>query len=170
MRRRSLFCAGLLALLLSGCAGYQVGPTNGLTAGEKSIQVAPFENRTVEPYLTDAVTASLRRKIQQDGTYALNTHNSGDIILTGTLVHYQRLPLSFQPGDTFTARDYQISLSAQVTARDRDTGKVIFSQTFTGYTTMRIGNDLASTERETLPLLADNLAQRIVDLLANGSW
>ena len=51
-------CWALLsvALLSNGCAGYRLGPTNGLAAGEKSIQIIPFANQTMEPRLGDAVT------------------------------------------------------------------------------------------------------------------
>ena len=39
---------GCSLLLLSGCAGYRLGPTNGLAAGDKSVQYVPFVNRTIE--------------------------------------------------------------------------------------------------------------------------
>src|SRR5689334_21050530 len=56
---------------LTGCAGYHVGPVNGLGAREKSVQINPFVNKTLEPRLTDAVTHELRREVQRDGTYEL---------------------------------------------------------------------------------------------------
>src|SRR5580765_3907146 len=117
---RSLCFLGVAALV--GCAGYKLGPTNGLTAGDKAIQITPFLNHTLEPRLGDAVTAAVRKNIQRDATYHLATHGGADIIVTGVLTHYVRHELSFEPHDVLTVRDYRISVTAQITARDVSTG------------------------------------------------
>ena len=135
---------------LFGCAGYHLGPTNGYAAGDKSIQIMPFVNQTLEPRLTDAVTAQLRKQVQHDGTFRLATHDDGDIVVTGIITKYTRHELSFQPADTLTARDYRISLTAQVTARERISGKVVLDQEITGLTLLRVGPDIVSSERQGL--------------------
>lgn len=162
----------LLALVpgLFGCAGYRLGPTNGSAAGDKSIQIMPFVNQTLEPRLADAVTAQLRKQVQHDGTFRLATHDDGDIVVTGIITKYTRHELSFQPADTLTARDYRISMTAQVTARERISGKVVLDQEISGFTLLRVGTDLVSSERQTLPLLAGDLAKNVTSRLADGSW
>ncbi len=163
--------AGCAALLLAGgCAGYQLGPTNGLAAGEKSIRITPFSNQTFEPRLGDAVTTALRRNIQRDGTYHVATHGDADIVVTGTLTRFNRHELSFVPNDILTVRDYRVSVTAQVTARDVSTGETIFDKPVTGYTLVRVGTDLSSAERQAVPLLADDLAKNVTALLVDGSW
>jgi hypothetical protein len=159
-----------LALLFSGCAGYHLGPTNGLAAHEKSIQVSPFVNQTLEPRLSDAVTSQLRKELQRDGTYALASHDDGDIVVTGVLTRYHRRELSLVPQDLVTVRDYRLTLTAQVTARERNTGKIILDAPVTGYTIIRVGSDLTSTERQAAPLLAEDLAREVTALLVDGSW
>jgi lipopolysaccharide assembly LptE-like protein len=161
---------GLTAVLAMGCAGYKLGPTNGVVAGDKSVQLRPFANQTLEPRLTDEVTAQLRKALQHDGTYRLATHDDGDIIVSGSILHYQRIELSFLPNNTLTVRDYRIKLTAQVTARERSSGKVIFDQPVTGTTMIRLGSDLTSTERQALPLLAADLAKNVTALLVDGTW
>src|SRR5436309_7027699 len=89
-----------LALLSNGCAGYRLGPTNGLQAGEKSIQIVPFANQTLEPRLGEAVTSALRKQVQHDGTFHLNTSGDADIVVTGEVIHLTRHRLAFQPKDT----------------------------------------------------------------------
>src|ERR1051326_2872926 len=89
------FFGGLLWLFCGpfchfSCAGYRLGPTNGLAAGDKAIQIMPFANQTLEPRLTDAVTAQLRKQIQHDGTFRLATHDDGDIVVTGAIIRYTR--------------------------------------------------------------------------------
>ena len=155
----------------SGCAGYKLGPSNGMEAGSKSIQVHPFTNRVLEePRLTEYVTASLRKQLQQDGTYKLDTHNEGDVVVTGAIVDYDRAHLSFQPRDILTPRDYRISIAAEVSARDRNTGKNVLNRRVRGHTTVRIGSDLSSAERQAIPLAAEDLARNITALLADGEW
>src|SRR6266446_6184083 len=100
------------ALLLSGCAGYKLGPTNGVVAREKSVQFNPFADQTLQPRLTDAIALQLRKELQRDGTYSLATHNDGDIIVTGSLLRYQRYEVSFASNDILTVRDFRIILSA----------------------------------------------------------
>ena len=170
MRHWQWLLVSLVALGGSGCAGYKLGPVNGLAAREKSVQVNPFDNQTLEPRLTDAVTSQLRKQLQRDGTYQLASHNDGDIVVSGSVTHYVRQEVSFSSSDILTVRDYRLELSAQVTARERSTGKVILDQVVTGTTLIRVTTDLTSTERQALPLLAADLAKNVTALLAEGAW
>lgn len=159
-----------LALLVSGCAGYRLGPSNGQRAGDRTVQIVPFENRTLEPRLGDAVTAALRREIQREGTYKLATQTPGEVVVSGEILRFERTEISFLPNDVVTAQDYRMSFTAHVIARDRRTGKTLLDRDLTGVTLMRVGNDLPSVERQTLPLLAADLARQITAALADGVW
>jgi hypothetical protein len=155
-------------LFSSGC-GYSLGPTNGLTSGEKKVQITPFLNHTFEPRLGDAVTTALRRKIQEDGTYRLASRGDADIIVTGVLTKYVRHELTFRPRDVLTVQDYRVSVVAEYTARNLNTGSVM-SWTNTAYTLVRVGSDLTSSERQAMPVLADEVAKNVTDSLVDGSW
>ena len=160
----------LVALGLTGCAGYQLGPTNGATAGGKSIQVMPFSNQTLEPRLSEAVTAQLRKELQRDGTYQLASHDDGDIIVNGVIITYIRIPLSFQPSDALTVTDYSLKIAVQVTARERSTGKILCNQRVNGSTLVIVGSNLTSAERQAQPLLAADFAKNAAALLVDGGW
>lgn len=162
--------AGLLAASLCGCAGYKLGPTNGVQAGVHSVQVTPFLNRTTEPRLSASVTSSLRKSVQQDGTYRLETGDSADIIVTGAVIEYERSHISFQPNDIITPRDYRIVMRAQVKATERATGRVLLDREVVGRTVVRVGSDLPSAERQAIPMMADDLARRATALLVDGTW
>jgi len=170
MRLCRWWLIGLVALGGSGCAGYKLGPVNGLVAGAKSVQINPFANQTLEPRLGDAVTAGLRQELQRDGTFRVASHNDGDIVVSGIINGYVRYEVSFSSGDVLTVQDYRLELRAQVNARDRSTGKVILNQPVTGFTLIRVTSDLVSAERQALPLLAADLAKNVTALLAEGSW
>jgi Lipopolysaccharide-assembly len=159
-----------LAGILTGCAGYHLGPTSGVIARERSIQVNPFQNSTMEPRLIEYVTSALRRNLQQEGTYRLDTHGNGDIVVSGVITQYERSGVSYQPGDVITARDYGLSLVAKVTAIERSTGRVLLDREVGGRTTVRVGNDLSSVERQAAPLLADDLARNVTSFLVDGDW
>ncbi len=157
-------------LCMSGCAGYKLGPTGGHVAGEKSIQINPFANKTLEPRLNEALMLSLRKHLMQDGTFRLNSHDEGDIVLSGVITSYNRSELSVQPTDVLTVLDYQIAMTVQMTARERSTGKIIFDKPVQGGVALRAGSDLASAERQAIPQLTDNLAKHATENLVDGSW
>jgi hypothetical protein len=169
-RFSSGLCMGAVLLALAGCAGYRLGPTNGDIAVGRSIQINPFANKTLEPRLVEYVMNSLRKDVQRDGTYRLNTSQDGDVIVSGVITSYTRTELSVQPTDVLTALDYQITMIAQITARDRVTGKVILDRPVTGTTTLRAGPDLTSAELQAMPLLAEDFAKRATAMLVDGSW
>jgi hypothetical protein len=170
MRLGRWLLVGLVALAQGGCAGYKLGPVNGLAAGERSVQVNPFANKTLEPHLTDAVTQQLRKQLQRDGTYRLATHDDGNIVVEGSIIHYVRKDVTYTSSDILTVRDYQLELTAQVAARDRSSGKLILNQRVTGTTLIRVTSDLTSAERQALPLLAEDFARNVTTLLAEGGW
>jgi hypothetical protein len=157
-------------LLLAGCAGYRLGPTNGVAAGERSLQINPLVNNTLEPRLGDYVMSSLRKNLQRDGTYRLDTHDEGDIVVTGVITAYRRSELSYSPTDVITVLDYDIAATMEVKAMDRSTGRVLMDRSVVGHTELRAGNDLPSAERQALPLLADDMARRATDVLVDGAW
>jgi len=170
MRTLKFFFPCLAALALAGCAGYRLGPVNGATAGEKSIEVQPFNNQTLQPRLGDAVTESLRERLQTDATYHLATHGGGDLVVTGIIRQYNRQGLGYLSSDTATPENYRVDLMVHVTARERITGKLVLDKDVKGHTFVHIGDDLASAEREALPLLAEDVAQNITELLTEGAW
>jgi len=165
-------CVLLLAILATtGCAGYKLGPVNRMAGGSRSVQIAPFANKTLEPRLTDALAIEMRRELQRDGTFRLATHGDGDIVVTGVLTNFNRHEMSFAPTDVLTVRDYRLSLTALVTATDRVAGKTLLNaKPVTGYTLIRVGSDLTSSERQALPLLAADLAKHVTELLSEGAW
>jgi hypothetical protein len=170
MRRAGGIFLLTLALGGGGCAGYRLGPTDGLPAGYRTVVIKPFTNRTLEPRLGDDATFALRKEIQRDGTFRLATGAAASVEVTGELIRYQRSEISFLSTDVTTARDYRVSLMAHVVARDRSSGKVVLDREVTGNSLMRVGSDLPSAERQTLPLVTTDLARQITALLVDGTW
>lgn len=156
--------------LLAGCSTYHLGPANNAVSGARTVEVAPFNNQTLQPRLGDAITQNLREQLQQDGTFHLATSGPGDIVLTGVIKQYNRNGLGYLNTDAFTPENFRIEIVVHVTARDRASGKLILDRDVKGHTLVNIGSDLASAEREALPLLAEDLDRNITELLTEGAW
>ena len=90
--------------------------------------------------------------------------------MSGEITGYRRAQLTVQPTDVITALDYEIIVTAKVRARERYTGKVLFDKLVTGRTSLRIGPDQATVERQVIPLVADDLAKKAARLLVDGTW
>ncbi|MGH7942027.1 MAG: LptE family protein [Limisphaerales bacterium] len=157
------------ALFADGCAGYRLGPVNAETAGNKSVEILPFNNQTLQPRLGDAVTQALREQLQTDGTFHLAT-GDGDILVSGVITSYSRAGLSYLSSDVLTANNYQVGMVAHVVIRERATGKVLLDKNVKGFTLVHVGSDLADAERQAMPLLAEDFARKLTQMLAEGAW
>jgi len=164
------WCSIILVFFLTGCAGYKLGPTNGAAAGGRTVKFQPFVNKTNEPRLAEYFSTSLRKQLQQDGTFRLETSGTPDILVTGEILRFERNGLSYEQGDVLTPQEYTLRVQARVVAVDVSTGKTFINRTVRGTTFIRINNDEFSAERQALPLLTDNLARSAVSLLVDGQW
>ena len=99
---------------LIGCVGYTAGPTNGAIAGARTVAVSFFRNETLEPRLAVAVNRALKRNLQQDGTFELETSGNADLLVTGELTDFLRGGVSYTPGDILTVQDYHLQLTAKI--------------------------------------------------------
>ena len=171
MRLLRFLAASAITLLLAGCAGYHLGPVNpGVRAGQQSVEVLPFNNQTLQPRLGSALTQALREQLQTDGTYHLATRGPGDVVVSGVVTRYGREAVSFLNIDVSTPQDYRVTMTAHVTARDHFTGKVLLDKYVSGETLVHVGSDLENSERQAVPLLAQDLAHNITELLTEGTW
>ena len=170
MRALKLFLLGLAAATFAGCASYHLGATNGVVQGDQSVEILPFNNQTLQPRLGDALTQSLRERLQVDGTYHLATHGAGDVIVTGVIRFYARESLGASSTDVTTPDDYRVGATVHVTARERSSGRLLLEKDVKGHALVSIGSDLASAERQALPLLAEDLANNIAEQLTEKAW
>jgi hypothetical protein len=63
-----------------------------------------------------------------------------------------------------------VNITAHVVVRERNSTKVLLDKDVSGYTLVTVGSDLASAERQATPLLAEDLAQNIAELITEGAW
>lgn len=160
----------VVAGAVAGCLGYRVGPTGGAVAGEKSIHVELFRNETDVPRLTAAVATSVRRALQQDGTFRLGNKESADVRLDGVIRSFTLNGLSYRRGDILTVRDYRAEIGVEVTAVEPHTGRTNLHRVLTGRTTLRFEDDLGNAIQQAMPRMADDVARKITFHLVDGDW
>ena len=163
----SLRCllTGLLVALAGGCAGYRLGPTANLPY--RSVAVPMFKNKTLKPQLEAQITNAIIKRFQTDGTLRIEAAAAADIVITGQITKFYRHELRAVRADVNTPREYRIFVEARIEARVRTTGELVFTPvTVEGHADAFIGTDLQSTDEQALPLVADDLAKRVVPLLA----
>ena len=114
MRTKILFAlAGMLLLILAGC-GYQLQGRNDRLPGEvRTLYVQLMENRTLEPFLENAVTnAVVERFARNHHMEIVEDRNQADAILSGTITHYRNHSISYNRTDNIAEYRSEIVLEA----------------------------------------------------------
>jgi len=164
MKRTVPAIAVLCILLLSGCAGYKLGPVH--KAEYKSVAIPMFKNSTLKPQLEAQVTNAMIKRLQTDGSLAVRFVEDADVIVRGEIINYRRNTLRGQRLDTTVPHELRLSMEVRIEAYDRVTGAIILPPTVvTGSADAFIGADQQTSELQALPLIADDLAKKAVSLL-----
>ena len=151
--------AGLLCV--NGCVGYRLG--SSLPPGLKSVFVPVFVNDTGEPGLEALATSAAIAEIQKDGSLKIAPKETADTVLEVHLRRYTLDPLRFQKDQVNTAREYRLTLVADVVLRKTATGETLVNaRGIAGYSDFPALTDLPSARRTALPATATDLAHRIV--------
>ena len=155
----------LLVILSSaaacGCA-YRVG--SSLSSRGKSICVDNFVNKTTKPQIEFETTSATLREFQRDGTLSVAAAGDADLIMETQLTHYGLEPLRYERNRPTTAREYRLTLTADVVVKAAATQKVVEKLSgLTGQTTFAVTVDLLSDEKTALPAAAKDLAHHIVE-------
>jgi outer membrane lipopolysaccharide assembly protein LptE/RlpB len=169
------FLLSLLALTLTGCAGYQLGPIKPTTMrAVKSIAVLNFRNDTLEPRVETLLANAVIKQIQQDGTYRIADEKNADAVLEGSLQEIERRPARSIRGNQLLSREYTLVLRVKYRVYDRATGVDLEGRTVTGTTSFFVSGtnaltaDVNNDERQALPLAAEDMAVRLVSQISEG--
>jgi hypothetical protein len=165
----------LFALLLSGCAGYQIGPIQPKTMrGVKTLAVGSFKNDTLEPRVEVLLANSVIKQLQQDGTYRITDEHHADAILEGALDTIRRRPQRSVRGNVEQTKEFDLVLRVRYRVIDRVTGRELEARTVNGQTSFfvtgsnTIAADVNQDERQALPIAAEDLAVRMVSQISEG--
>jgi hypothetical protein len=153
---------GVVALLLAGCAHYQLG--TGAAPAFRTLYVEPVANKTLLPQSQPLVSTRLRESFARDARVQITgSPNAADATLTVVINDYHREIAAAREGDTGLARKFNVTLGASCTLRDNRTGKLIFeNRPVVAVREVFTDSGQLQAEFQTLPLLADALAVKVV--------
>ena len=163
MKRRIHLLNTLAAtLLLSGCAGYNLGGSQ--PEGIQTVTMAPVVNATTEPAIELQVTHALRQRIQFDGRLDLvNSENSADAIIEVTLTQYDLSPIAYKEDLKTTPDLYRLRITGKAELKNTKTDKVLSTSATYGEAVFKFSGDLTSAKRDALPRAAEEIAKFMVD-------
>ena len=159
----------LLALFLSGCAGYHLGPaTPAYLRDVHSIAVPVFSNATLVPRIEALITGSVIKQFQQDGTFRIANEQAADATLKGEIIGLGRSPARSVRGNVLATTEFNLVLRVRYTLIGRDGKAMAGPSEAIGLTSFFVGEDVNTDERQALPLAAEQLAGRLVSQLSEG--
>jgi hypothetical protein len=162
--RRAGVLLSLIAcvLLVTGCANYRLGTGAAPTFG--TLYVEPVVNKTLLPQSQALLSTRLRESFARDARVQLvNSPGAADATLVVIISDYHRDVAAVREGDTGLARKFNVTLGATCTLRDNRTGKALFeNRPITAVREVFTDSGQLQAEYQTLPLLADALAAKVV--------
>lgn len=165
MKNFALFFA---AASLTGCAGYHVGPAKPAYLHDvHSIAVPTFKNETLLPRIEVLVTGTVIKQFQQDGTFRITSDDKADAILKGVITGINRAPARSVTGNVLSTAEFAFAINVRYALVGRD-GKPLTSSGASGTTSFFVGSDVATDERQALPIATQQLATRLVSQLGEG--
>lgn len=163
-----LFTTLLATMLLAGC-GYKLGeirPTPMRSV--RTLAVPTFKNRTYEPRVEVLLADTLIKTLQQDGTYTIVSDDTADAILYCTLTLIERRSNRSVQNNVLATSEFGLTLEVSYEVVDRVTGIVLMSGRDRGRSNFFANSDLQTTERQAIPIAAQDLAVRLTSRLAEG--
>lgn len=123
--RGLLLAAAVLTLFVSSC-GYHLSQFGSvIPQNARSLTVLAFMNMTNEPAVDVEVTNAVVKEFLADGRMRVTDREEADLILRGSVVSYQEVPLSYT-ADAYV-QQYRIMIRVEARLEDRS-GKIIWQE------------------------------------------
>ena len=166
MKSAKILLFPVLALILSGCAGYRVGSTLDKSIKTVSLTIV---NKTDEPSIEVYVMKALRAELQMDGRLKVCSSNESDVVLSVTLKKFELEALAFNRHQGSLAEEYRMTMIATAVLSDAETGKVILENPkLWGESEFPYSDDLTSAKRGAMPDAANDLARKVVSTVVTA--
>ena len=147
---RRIFWIFTFLLLLSGC-GYQNLTRQPI---DFSVYFPILANRTMEPGVEVVLTNAITEELLRSGISIVGEKDA-DYLLSGTVISYVRVPLSFRSDDPKEVDQYQLEVVVRmdITPPARSTNLTASGNYF-------LAGPFSRSEADVLKTLASNLARK----------
>ena len=164
---RRLLC--ILVGCFAGCAGYTLGPTPPtFMKGVHRVAVPIFKNTTVAPDIQTMATTTVIKQIQEDGTYQVTGVDEADAVVVGTIVSVERTKARSLVGNVIASAEFNLRITIDFRIERPNTSQLMAQRSVEGDTSFFVGNDIATQERQAIPLAVEELAVQFVSFLSEG--
>ena len=145
-------------LFVVGCCGYSTRSL--LPSHLKTVAVPPATNTTTQPGLAEALTDDLTAVFTSDRTLHVTNTEAADLVVNTTVSSYTRTASSYSSDSLVqNVSAYELSVSAQVDARDQTRNEEFYSGTASARVTY---DPSAKTEEQAAADAIKKLAAEIV--------
>jgi hypothetical protein len=162
--------AALIGMLLTGCAGYRLGPIQPhFMEGIHTIAVPTFRNETLIPRIEVMVADTVIRQIQEDGTFKVaSSPETADAVLEGEIMQVLRRPSRTVLGDVQATQEFDMTMVIHYKIIRKATGVTVDDKNTTGSTSFFVSGDVNQDEIQAIPLAAQNAAIHMVSEFGEG--
>ena len=166
---KRFLAAALVAVCFSGCAGYRIGEVKpNYLKGIRTIAVPTFRNETHLPRIEVLLTNTLIKQLQQDGSYQITDEDKADAVLRGSIRGVVRTPARSVRGNVLATTEFNLTIGVRYVLVGRDGQPIAGPGEASGTTNFFVGSDVATDQRQALPLATEDLAVRLTSQLSEG--
>lgn len=158
----------LIALSLSGCAGYQLGsnkPTH--LQSVTKLYVPAFANETLEPRLAVLVTNAVIKQLQAQGAYQIVSQDQADATLKGKISNIDRSQFRSVRSNTLRTSQLLVRLRTHFDVVD-SSGTKLHSGRAVGESYVVLDPNFQTSERQALAEAAERMSVTIATELSEG--
>lgn len=123
---QTLFVLAWMAVLLSGCAGYQLGTQSLYRPDIVTVAVPVFQSESLRRHLGERLTEAVVKEIEQKTPYKVTQGMNADSVLTGRLVEESKYVITENANDE--PRDIELELFVELNWRGRDGRELLRQQ------------------------------------------
>jgi hypothetical protein len=159
----------IFAGCFAGCAGYTLGPIPPTyMKGVHRVAVPIFKNVTISPDIEALATTAVIKQIQQDGTYEVTGVDQADVVVVGTIASVHRTRARSLQGNVLASSEFNLRVTINFRIEKAGTGEVVGQRNYEGVSSFFVGNDIASQDREAIPIAVEDAAVQFTSYLSEG--
>lgn len=169
MKRLLTLVIPLAGVLLSGCAGYHLGPNKPAhLASVARIAVPTCDNETLEPRLSVLFTNAVIKQLQTDGTYQIASKDNADAVLEMKILNINRSQFRAVRTNVLRTSELRVELRADYKLRESGTGAVLHSGRVYGSSYIVLDPNFQLSEHQAMEEASQRIAANLVSEIADG--
>lgn len=169
MKKLLTLLSPLVALFMTGCAGYQLGGVKPAHLSQVTkIAVPTFENETLEPRLAVLVTNAVIKQLQVDGTYEVVSRDKADAILEARISDIDRSQWRAVRNNVLRTKELLVRLRTDYRLKDPASGSNLHTGRVIGESYIVLDPNFQLSEHQAMEDAAQRLAATLVSEISDG--